>query len=186
MAKKKKVTKPIKETKKDSKLKSELMSRLPVFKFIGGFFVFTIIFYLLTNADWFDAVRSPLISVYTTLSSVILSIFGFDMQSNGSILSNGKFSVDVQEGCDAVVPTILFITAVLVFPTSWKHKGKGLLFGVPSLFAINLFRIVSLFLTGLYIPSLFDFMHVEFWQALFILATVLIFISWLRKTNMAT
>ena len=105
------------------------------------------------------------------------------MVSSGSILSNGRFSVDVQEGCDAVVPTILFITAVLVFPTSWKHKLKGLTFGVPSLFAINLFRIVTLFLTGLYIPSLFDFMHVEFWQALFILATVLIFISWLRKTN---
>lgn len=183
MAKKKKGTKQKTQAKKESKLKDELISRLPIIKFIGGFFIFTIVFYLLTNADWFDTVRSPLISVYTTLSSVILSIFGFDMVSSGSILSNGRFSVDVQEGCDAVVPTILFITAVLVFPTSWKHKLKGLTFGVPSLFAINLFRIVTLFLTGLYIPSLFDFMHVEFWQALFILATVLIFISWLRKTN---
>ncbi len=181
MAKKKKGTK--KNKKKESSIKDELMARLPVIKFIGGFFLFAIVFYLLTHANWFEVVRTPLIKVYTALSSILLSIFGYNMSSNGSILTNGAFSVDVQEGCDAVVPTILFVTAVLVFPTAWKHKLRGLLFGVPALFAINLFRIVTLFLTGLYIPSLFDFMHVEFWQALFILATVIIFIYWLRKSN---
>jgi len=181
MAKKKKGTK--KNKKKESSIKDELMARLPVIKFIGGFFLFAIVFYLLTHANWFEVVRTPLIKVYTALSSILLSIFGYNMSSNGSILTNGAFSVDVQEGCDAVVPTILFITAVLVFPTAWKHKLRGLLFGVPALFAINLFRIITLFLTGLYIPSLFDFMHVEFWQALFILATVIIFIYWLRKSN---
>ena len=181
MAKKKKRTK--KKEKEKINIKDELIARLPVLKFIGGFFLFAIVFYLLTHANWFEAVRGPLIKVYTALSSILLSIFGYSMSSNGSILTNGAFSVDVQEGCDAVVPTILFITAVLVFPTAWKHKLKGLLFGVPALFAINLFRIITLFLTGLYIPSLFDFMHVEFWQALFILATVMIFIFWLRKSN---
>jgi len=163
MAKKKKTP------KKTSNFAQEIKDRIPVLKFIGGFFVFTIVFYLISD-----------------LSSMILSIFGLSTQSTGSILSNGSFSVDVQEGCDAVVPTILFITAVLVFPTSWSHKLKGLLYGVPALFTINLIRIISLFLIGLYVPKLFDFMHVEFWQAAFILATVLIFISWLRKSNVAT
>ncbi len=180
MAKKKKTP------KKTSNFAQEIKDRIPVLKFIGGFFVFTIVFYLISDADWFDKFRSPLITVYTYLSSMILSIFGLSTQSTGSILSNGSFSVDVQEGCDAVVPTILFITAVLVFPTSWSHKLKGLLYGVPALFTINLIRIISLFLIGLYVPKLFDFMHVEFWQAAFILATVLIFISWLRKSNVAT
>ena len=63
MAKKKKGTKQKTQAKKESKLKDELISRLPIIKFIGGFFIFTIVFYLLTNADWFDTVRSPLISV---------------------------------------------------------------------------------------------------------------------------
>jgi len=177
MAKKKKTP------NRTSNLVQEIKDRLPVLKFIGGFFIFTILFYLITDADWFDKVRAPLITAYTYFSSFFLSIFGFGTYSSGSILSNGDFSVDVQEGCDAVVPTILFMTAVLVFPTSWKHKFKGLLYGVPALFAINLIRIISLFLIGLYIPKLFDFMHVEFWQAVFILATVLIFIFWLRKSK---
>ena len=172
-----------KGTHNNSNITQEFIDRLPIIKFIGGFFVFTIVFYLISDAEWFDVIRKPLLVLYTQLSSIILNVFGLNTYSSGSILSNPSFSVDVQEGCDAVVPTILYTTAVLVFPTSWNRKIRGLGIGIPSLFVLNLIRIISLFLTGIYVPNLFDFMHVEFWQALFILATVLIFISWLRKLN---
>lgn len=161
----------------------ELKQRLPILKFIGGFIIFTIVFYLLTNAPWFEIFRAPLVNFYTFLSSIVLSILGQGTSATGSILSSSEFSVNVQEGCDAIVPTILYMTAVLVFPTSWKNKSSGLLIGIPLLFLLNLIRIITLFLTGIYAPKLFEFMHVEFWQALFILCTVLIFISWLKKSN---
>lgn len=176
MAKKQKI--------KQNTFLSEIQQRLPILKFIGGFIAFTIVFYLLTDADWFDTFRAPLVSAYTAISSILLNIFGLGTNANGAILSSARFSVNVQEGCDAVVPTILFITAVLVFPTTWRHKLWGLGTGVPALFGLNLIRIISLFLTGLYAPDFFDFMHVEFWQALFIILTVLLFIQWLKKSNL--
>ncbi len=157
--------------------------RLPVLKFIGGFIIFTVVFYLITNADWFESVRTPLVGIYSTLASVVLNIFGYGTSAVGSVLRSADFSVNIKEGCDAVIPTVLFITAVLVFPTSWNHKLKGILIGVPLLFAVNLLRIITLYLTGLYQPDLFDFMHVEFWQVLFIVFTVLLFIRWLKGTN---
>lgn len=164
----------------------EIKDRLPVLKFIGAFIIFTIVFYLATNAAWFDNVRTPLISMYTGLSSFFLNIFGMGTSANGSILTSADFSVNVKEGCDAVVPTLLFVTAVLVFPTAWKYKLRGILEGVAILTVLNLIRIISLFLTGIYAPDFFDFMHVEFWQAVFIILTVLTFIRWLRSTNLTT
>lgn len=172
-----------KQKNKQNNFLAELKQRLPILKFIGGFIVFTIVFYLLTDADWFDTFRAPLVAAYTNISSVLLNIFGQSTNANGAMLTSPRFSVNVQEGCDAIVPTILYITAVLVFPTSWRHKMWGLGIGVPALFGLNLIRIISLFITGLYAPQFFDFMHVEFWQALFIILTVLLFIQWLKRSN---
>ncbi len=177
MGKKKKV--------KESSIKNEISQRLPIIKFIGGFIVFTTLLFLVTDADWFLNIRSFFIGIYTSISSVILNIFGFGTDANGSILSNTDFSVNVKEGCDALVPMIIFIAATLVFPVSWSHKWKGLLIGIPLLFALNLIRIISLYLIGIYIPSIFDFMHVEFWQVLFILCTVLIFVRWLKTSQVS-
>jgi len=174
---------PKKSGKQQGRIEQEIRQRLPVVKFIGGFIIFTIVFYLLTNASWFESFRTPLVSVYTKFSSLLLNIIGQGTSTSGSILKSSEFSVNVQEGCDAIIPTILYITAVLVFPTSWKNKGRGLLIGVPTLFLLNTIRIVTLFLTGVYAPKFFDFMHVEFWQAVFIICTVLLFISWLKSST---
>lgn len=168
---------------KTRKFSAELKDRLPILKFIAAFILFTIMFYLMTTADWFESIRQPLIRVYTYMSSIVLNIFGMNTSSDGSVLSSARFSVNVKEGCDAVAPTLLFVTAVLVFPVAWRHKFKGLLYGIPALTVLNLIRIISLFLIGIYAPALFDFMHVEFWQAVFILLTVLLFIYWLRNAK---
>ena len=45
---------------------------------------------------------------------------------------------------------------------------------------LNLFRIVSLFFVGAYFPKVFHMVHVDGWQALFILITLFLWIAWAR------
>lgn len=149
-------------------------------KFAGSFILGIILFFLITGGSWFASFRAPLLALYAKSSSLILNIFGMGTSANGEQLFSSQFGVNISEGCDAVAPAILFAVSILVFPISWKKKWPGLLYGLLFLFALNILRIITLFITGVYAKSLFDLMHVEIWQALFIIATVLTWIYWLR------
>ncbi len=140
----------------------------------------TVVFFLVTNSDWFDVIREPLLKLYTSFSSMFLNLFGYGTTANGDILSSKDFSVNIEEGCDAVAPAILYAVSILVFPIAMRYKWKGLLYGLLAIFGLNIIRIISLFLTGIYARSFFEIMHVEVWQAIFIVLTVVIWLYWLK------
>lgn len=174
-----------KKAKKSKKVKeglspSEWEARKPILKFAGSFLVACILFYILTNMSWFHVVRAPLLSFYSNVSAVLLNIFGYGIDADGEMLRSEAFTVSIEEGCDAVAPSILYVISVAMFPIAWKFKWKGILYGLLAILVLNIIRIISLYLTGVHLPSLFDFMHVDFWQAIFIVFTVGIWIYWMR------
>lgn len=174
---KKKTTKKILKSKKGP---SEFQSRKPVLMFAGSFLLVCLIFYWITNMAWFSSFRAPILSMYSGISAGILNIFGYGVESNREIISSDNFSVSIEEGCDAIAPAILYIVSVAIFPISWSKKWQGLLYGLLAIVILNIVRIVTLYLTGIHIPSLFEFMHVDFWQAIFIVFTVGVWIYWMR------
>jgi len=88
------------------------------------------------------------------------------------------FSLSIERGCDAIHPSALFVAAVLASPVALWTKLPGCLAGTFVLMALNLLRIVSLFYAKIYWPRAFDVLHVEVWQALFILLAVLLWAAW--------
>ena len=169
-----------KRRKKPNQLRQEWRDRWPVIRFTSSFLLATILFFVVTNAEWFYQARLPLLKLYAELSSFFLNIFGYATQTRVDVISSSSFSVNIKEGCDAVAPSILFAVAVLVFPVKWKYRWRGLVVGLLTIFILNIVRIVTLFLTGVHAMSYFEFMHVEFWQAVFIVLTIMIWLSWLR------
>lgn len=187
MAKKDKKT-PKKITKKSKKKitkavptgPSEFESRKPVLIFAGSFLLACLLFFWITNMDWFSSFRKPILSVYSSISAAILNIFGYGVKASGEIVSSKNFSVSIEEGCDAIAPAILYIISVVMFPIALKTKWKGLLYGLLAIMVLNIIRIITLFMTGIHLPAIFEFMHVDFWQAVFIVFTVGIWIYWMR------
>ena len=98
----------------------------------------------------------------------------------GSGISSARFAIDVSRGCDAIEPSMLFLAAVLAFPSAFRRKLPGLFIGTLVLLAVNLVRIVSLFLTGVYYPKAFDAMHADVWQILFILLAIVFWALWVQ------
>ena len=45
---------------------------------------------------------------------------------------------------------------------------------------VNILRIVSLYLVGVYYVQAFDFVHGELWQLLFILLPLVLWLGWLK------
>ena len=112
------------------------------------------------------------------ISGSLLACFGHDIKVTGDTISSSHFSVNLRHGCDAVEPTALFVFAVLAFPAPFLRKLPGVVAGVLLLAIINIMRIISLFLTGIYFPDFFHTMHVDVWQALFIFFAVAIWVLW--------
>ena len=163
-----------------SKPVQEWRSRWPVIRFVGGFVVLSIIYFTISSTAWFNKLRHPILVAYTKISSWTLNVFNLNTSTNQDILYNNQFSVNIEEGCDAVGPAILYTIAILVYPIAFKYKWKGILAGLVFIFILNIIRIISLFLTGVYSSSLFDFMHVEFWQGIFIVFTLALWLGWLQ------
>lgn len=168
---------------------SSWAERKPIFRFVGLFLLGCILFYAMSGMAWFESIRSPLLHFFASISALLLKIGDTSVAAVGETLSSPKFTVEIKEGCDAIAPMALFCLSVLIYPVAWDRRIRGIIIGIALLMTLNIVRIISLYLTGVYAPSWFDFMHVDFWQAGFILFTVFLWIYWMRwavKSNTDT
>jgi exosortase/archaeosortase family protein len=72
------------------------------------------------------------------------------------------------------------VAAVIASPVRFARKIPGLAIGVPSLLAINLLRVVSLFYIGVHHKEIFERVHYEIWQAVFIVLAVVFWAIWVQ------
>lgn len=119
-------------------------------------------------------------AVLTRLSAVSLHALGFAVSSGPRTLAatDRTFAVVIGNGCNGAWAHLILLASVLAYPASWKEKLLGLAFGQPLLLVLNLLRVVSLFLIGVYIPAAFRAAHVYIWQFLIIGFAMLIIFVW--------
>lgn len=162
--------------------RSWVRAKRPILGFVLLFAVLMAVFYGITLID---AMENRVLPGYMRLNAMAaaatMSAFGADARANGTQISASKpraFSVDIQQGCDALEPTALFIAAVLAFPAAFRFKLPGVVVGALALAGINLLRIITLFYTGVYFPRAFEIMHVDVWQPIFVLLALTFWVTW--------
>ena len=105
-------------------------------------------------------------------------IVGFDVRIMGTILATNGFEVDVAPACSGAVPTSIYLSAVLAYPTSWRSKAIGTALGIGVIHLVNLVRVSALFLIGLYMRQIFHETHVYVAQALVVCVAVALWLYW--------
>jgi exosortase H (IPTLxxWG-CTERM-specific) len=116
-------------------------------------------------------------------TAFFLNLVGCAVRVSGYSITSSSFAVDVGTGCTALVPIMLFVCAVLAYPGKLKYKVWGITLGIICLYALNLVRTVSLFYIGSHFSSFFDTAHLLLWQPLIILAAVVLWLLWVRRTG---
>jgi exosortase H (IPTLxxWG-CTERM-specific) len=168
-----------KPTQRGKRKPSWIYAKKPVLGFVVLFGVLMGVFYGITSLRVVDTSIIPAyMRVNATASAAIINIFGEGSVARGTSVSSSRFSVNIQHGCDAVAPTMLFVAAVLAFPAPLMAKFPGAVVGTIILALINLVRIIALFFTGIYFPKAFEVMHVDVWQPVFILLALTLWIAW--------
>ncbi|MHC4168035.1 MAG: archaeosortase/exosortase family protein [Planctomycetota bacterium] len=113
------------------------------------------------------------------ISGYALAILGWDITVTDNSIHSPGFSANIVRGCDAVEAIALYVCAVLAFPLPFLKKLIGLTVGALLLLVLNLVRVISLCLIGAYSRRMFDVMHIDVWQAVFIFFAVSLWILWL-------
>ncbi|MCX6231289.1 MAG: exosortase H [Bacteroidetes bacterium] len=162
--------------------KKNWLQKRPILIFVVIFAILMGLFYSLWFTSFFENnVQHYIIKINATISNFILNIFGQHTKTMGDMIYSSSFSISIKRGCDAVEAMALFTSVLLAFPAPWKSKLIGLTGGLFMLFLLNLVRIISLFLTGIYFPKAFEIMHIEVWQVLFIFFALGLWIFWIQK-----
>ncbi|CAB5105418.1 hypothetical protein D3OALGA1CA_1700 [Olavius algarvensis associated proteobacterium Delta 3] len=146
-------------------------------KFIG----FCAVFFTLLNYLPAKVFTEPMNEYTAAMISLLLSLIGISTSVNAATISSVGFSVKIITECSAIYITILYSSFVMSYPTDLKSKLVGLLLGIPSLFLINLMRLVIIFLLGLHSRSAFHIAHVYIGQIAMILVVIIACIAWLRS-----
>lgn len=166
---------------------NELGSRGPILKFWLGFAGVMLLFYILAVQPFYvENIQEPVSGFFASMTSSILNLFGQGTSANGMDLISPDYSLSIKKGCDAIAPVMLVVTGILLFPATLKKKLMGIGIGVLALMALNLIRIVSLWFIGLHAPDIFEFMHIEFWQVVFIGLAIGYFFYWLNWATKPT
>ena len=80
------------------------------------------------------------------------------IQDNTLLLANGM-NLRIVHECNGLTPFLLFLAAVLAYPTFWKNKVVWAIFGYIVLLIINVMRMLLITLVVLDHPDLFHFAH---------------------------
>jgi exosortase H (IPTLxxWG-CTERM-specific) len=138
--------------------------------------------FTLVSLNWVnDHVIEPFTGGIAKVSGATLDLLGQDVRMQGTIIRGKRFAVNIRNGCNGVEAMLIFLAAVLAFPAPWKARLLGLVIGIVAIQAVNLIRVVALYLTGAYFPSWFDASHTVVWQTVVILFSVLLWILWANR-----
>ena len=158
----------------------ESLSPSPRLRFLLFFPLFLAAGFALLQVPAVDAAIVRFTNSLVVVSAALIHVCGGKAAVYGSTLSSpvNGFSVQVENGCNAINVTILLWSAILVFPAALLDKLKGLAAGTLALHALNLLRIVTLYYLGQYNRAWFDFAHLYLWESLIVLDTLAIFWGW--------
>jgi exosortase/archaeosortase family protein len=136
-----------------------------------------------SQTDFFQAwIRTPSLRLNASLSASVLRLFGENAIANGNLLSSPSLALNIYKGCDALEPFGLFVAGVVAFPAGISLQLTGIVGGAVFMLMINQVRIVTLYYAGIYYPSIFEVLHREVWQAVFIALSLVLFLLWMQWT----
>lgn len=120
----------------------------------------------------------PYTKFITASSRAVLRLMGQDVGGEGLMIVGRNFSILVQNVCNGLEVTAIFLATVLAFPTTWRNKLIGVALGFPAIFLINVARIAVLYILGFQIPNIFETVHRYYAQALVIILTLAVWLLW--------
>ena len=164
------------------KIKPFLTLRHPITRFCLLFLVLLLAFSFLISIELVQHYfYDPFTTFIATQAAWILKHIGLKVHASGITISGESFSVKILANCNAIFEIMLFLSAVIAFPALLKEKLAGGVLGTVFIYLLNLFRVIILFLIGVYSPQFFEETHIYVSQSIFIVMVAIFWLFWIGK-----
>jgi exosortase H (IPTLxxWG-CTERM-specific) len=164
------------------KIKPLFSLKHPATRFCLLFAALLILFSLIMFQESVDQhFIQPFTVLIASQSAWVLKALGMKVVSAGITITGEGFSVEILGNCNAIFEIGLFLCAVLAFPAKPAEKALAGILGVLFIYCLNLLRVVSLFLIGVYAPQYFEGSHVYVSQTIFIVVVSFCWLLWAGK-----
>ncbi|MEZ4955354.1 MAG: archaeosortase/exosortase family protein [Saprospiraceae bacterium] len=176
--------KPSKQKQNNHKIKSRLVSwwddQSIALRFLGLFALLLGLFYAFYYSNFnLKNIHPSILNAQAKLGSFLVNLFGQSTYADNQYIGGDGFNMSVSGGCDGLEVTALLVSGILAFPSTWKEKWKGLLYGGSILTVLNILRLPMLYFAGAKgSQALFDFLHVQGGFVIFISITMFIWGYW--------
>ena len=121
----------------------------------------------------------PLRVLTARMTLAVLHLVGMDGVRIGTVLYHPDgFGYQISHGCTGFLPAAFLAVGMLAYPASARHRAIGIAVGVPLLGALNLFRLVHLYVIGVVAPAWFDVAHEVVWDGVVACAIFLVWLGW--------
>ena len=127
-----------------------------------------------------DAVMTPWSETIVAISAWLLRAVGLPVDVVGHVLvtADRRFAVSVENECNGAWAHLILLSGILAYPATLRRRVVGGLLAQAVLFAINVLRVASLMLIGMYAPAMLRPAHVYVWQFLIIGCALTLFWVW--------
>jgi len=150
--------------------------------FLLKFVALLILFEVPLLVPWVDQnVARPLSAGIAATSGSLLNMFRQHVAVKETVITSQCFSVNIQNGCNGLETVLFLLAAVLAFPAKPAQKAVAVLLGIVLIQAINLIRVVTLYLVGCHKPDWFASFHLAVWQTIVFATAVVFFAAWSRR-----
>jgi exosortase H (IPTLxxWG-CTERM-specific) len=135
---------------------------------------------VLLSAPVQQAVMAPWSETIVSVSAWLLRAVGIPVDAAGRVLATAdrSFAVSVENECNGAWAHLILLSGMLAYPATLRRRLVGGLLAQGALFGINVLRVASLMLIGMYAPGLLRPAHVYVWQFLIIGCALMLFWIW--------
>jgi exosortase H (IPTLxxWG-CTERM-specific) len=148
-------------------------------RFLIVFAVLLIAFYAVITIGWVDThVVLPFTAALARVSGAALNLIGEKVHVTSTVIGGSRFAVDIRGGCNGLEAVVFVCAAMLAFHAPLRKRIVGALAAAVILEALNVIRIDSLYLLGVYHRNVFEMFHLAVWQTLMFGAAVFLFLIW--------
>ena len=138
-------------------------------------------FYWIDQSQWFQKMLLDRLAYgITTVTVWAMSFLGAHLEQADSTVITGAGRIEVARSCTGSFVFMMFAAAIIPFPSTWKWRLKGLLFGLAALMVLNLFRTCMIVLVGSRFPNAIQTFHVIIGQIIVIAGMTTVFLWWAK------
>lgn len=149
-------------------------------KVVGIYLCWYIIYelWLLPEGSLDEWLTTNIVSV----SAGILDAAGYELYASGRLIGIGESpGIYLADGCSGIAAIGLFVGFVIAYPGRWIPRISFIFIGIGVIYLVNIARIVTLAITQVQWPSIFEITHDYSTTAIFY---IVIFILWIIWANL--